>query len=122
VTRRNNSLERKALQLVLTEEGILQSEMWKGLGVSSREGSRLALKFEERGIIERRKALHNGRWTYSLYSKRKPLTLDSIKDCPCLICEEINRCFPGGSTSPINCRRLTEWIEAKAGEAAAKRS
>lgn len=110
---RNSDLERKALNLIFDaeEEGILQSEMWKKLGVSSREGSRLALKFEEKGVIERRKILHDGRWTYGLYSKRQPVTLDAIKGCPCLTCEEINRCVVGGLRSPINCSRLTEWIE-----------
>ncbi len=116
---RNNNLERKALQLIFSveEEGLLQSEMWKKLGVSSREGSRLALKFEEKGVIERRKVLHEGRWTYKLYSKRKLVTLDSIKDCPCLPCVEIDKCFPRGSKSPLNCSQLTEWIEACASEA-----
>ena len=114
--RRGNDLEHRALQLIFNaeEEGILQSEMWKRLGVSSREGSRLALKFEEKGIIERRKVLHNGRWTYMLQSKRQPVTLDSIRGCPCLTCDDIDKCVPGGSRSPINCRRLTEWIAANA--------
>ena len=115
---RNNNLERKALQLIFSveEEGLLQSEMWKRLDVSSREGSRLALKFEEKGVIERRKVLHEGRWTYKLFSKRKFVTLESIKDCPCLPCDEIEKCFSTGSRSPINCSQLSEWIEAQARE------
>jgi hypothetical protein len=44
---KNSSLEQKALKLVYDagEKGILQSELWKELGVSSREGSRMAKKF-----------------------------------------------------------------------------
>jgi len=116
---RNNDLEQKALKLVLDagDEGLIQSDMWRGLGVSSREGSRLAIKFEEKGVVERRKVLHDGRWTYKLYSKVKPVTIDTIKDCPCVACDEINRCVPGGLLSPIGCRQLTEWIEGTAGEA-----
>ena len=114
---RNNDLEHRALQLIFSaEEGILQSEMWKKLGVSSREGSRLALKFEEKGVIERRKVLHNGRWTYRLHSMRQPVTIDSVKGCPCLTCREIEKCALGGLSSPINCDLLTEWIETNAGE------
>lgn len=108
---RNNDLERKALQLVLEadEEGILQSDMWKSLGVTSREGSRLALKFEEKGIVERRRVLHGGRWTYKLFSQTKQVTIDSIRDCPCISCDELDKCFEGGQMSPIHCQLLTAW-------------
>jgi hypothetical protein len=110
---RNNDLERKALQLIIEvgEEGILQSEMWKTLGVTSREGSRLALKFEEKGAVERKRVLHEGRWTYKLFSLSKPVTIDSIKDCPCIICEELDKCFSGGQLSPLQCLNLTVWID-----------
>ena len=123
MSRRNNDLERRALQLIFdAEDGVLQSEMWKKLGVSSREGSRLALKFEEKGVIERRKVLHGGRWTYKLHSKRQPVTLTSIRGCPCLSCKDIDKCVLGGSRSPISCGQLTEWIEANASGAAEGRS
>lgn len=113
---RNTDMEQSALKLVFDAEddGLLQSEMWKKLGVSSREGSRIALKFEKKGVIERRKILHDGRWTYRLYSKQHPVTLDTIKGCPCLSCEDIDKCVAGGSRSPINCSQLTEWIETNA--------
>ncbi len=109
---RNNALERRALQLIVEadEAGIFQSDMWKKLGVTSREGSRLALKFEERGLIERRKVLNEGRWTYQLFSQKKPVTIDSICDCPCMVCSELEKCFPGGQVSPIHCQLLTAWI------------
>ncbi len=112
---RNNDLEHRAIQMILEagEEGILQSDMWKKLGVTSREGSRLALKFEEKGVVERRKVLHEGRWTYKLFSQTKLITIDSILDCPCIVCEELDRCFTGGETSPINCQLLTAWIDPR---------
>lgn len=113
---RNNELERRALQLILdSDEGILQSEMWKSLGVTSREGSRLALKFEEKGVVERRKVLHEGRWTYKLYSQTKPVTIESIKDCPCIACDDIDKCFAGGQISPIVCPMLTAWLDSNKG-------
>jgi hypothetical protein len=110
---KKNDLERKALSLVFEagDEGLLQSDMWKGLGVTSREGSRLALKFEEKGAVERRKVLHNGRWTYKLFSQTKLVTLESIKGCPCIVCEELDKCFEGGQVSPLNCRKLTLWMD-----------
>ena len=109
---KNNELEQKAIQLVFKagEEGMLQSTLWKSLGLSSREGSRIAQKFEEKNLVERRRVLHEGRWTYKLYSTRHVVTLKSIKDNPCISCEEIDRCFEGGARSPITCEQLSSWI------------
>ena len=94
-------------------EGILQMEMWKTLGVCSREASRIALKLLERGSIERLKELHEGRWTYRLFSTMKPATMDSIRDCPCVACCDIDRCATGTWVSPILCKKLTYWIDLK---------
>lgn len=116
---RKNDLEKTALKLIIDrgDAGILQSEMWKELGVTSREGSRLALKFEEKGVIERRKVLHNGRWTYKLFSLTKMVTITSISDCPCITCEGLDKCFPGGQITPIRCRMLTLWMDPELAEA-----
>ena len=112
IVTRHGELESRALQMIFEkgEEGILQSELWKMLGFSSREGSRLALKFERRGLIERRRVLHKGRWTYRLISMRKNVSLKLIADCPCLLCVEMEKCSEGGHISPISCNRLTNWI------------
>ncbi|MDP6459041.1 MAG: transcriptional regulator [Candidatus Bathyarchaeota archaeon] len=108
-----NDLERKAIQLMFEAgpEGLLQSDMWKSLGVTSREGSRLALKFEEKGAIERSKVLNKGRWTYKLFTKMKLVTIKSIKSCPCIVCEALNKCFDGGQISPLTCQLLTQWMD-----------
>jgi predicted transcriptional regulator len=112
---KNNSLEQKALKLVFDagDKGILQSELWKELGVSSREGSRIAKKFEEKETVIREKVLNDGRWTYKLYSKKEPVTLDSVKGCPCLICDEVDKCFRGGTRDPVYCMALTAWIDPR---------
>ena len=47
-------------------DGVLQSEIWKELGLTSRDGSRLAIRLERRGLIGRVKVLEEGRWTYKL--------------------------------------------------------
>jgi hypothetical protein len=114
---RNNDLERRAFQLILDsdDDGVLQSDMWKALDLTSREGSRLALKFEEKGVVERRKVLHEGRWTYKLFSQTKPVTIESIKDCPCIACGDIDKCFTGGQMSPITCPSLTAWVDSNTG-------
>jgi len=97
-------------------EGVLQVELWKALGVYSREGSRMVFKFLERGSIERVKELHEGRWTYRLFSTVKPATMDSIRDCPCTTCNDRNRCAEGTRVSPILCKKLTYWIRLRTGE------
>jgi len=109
---KRNDLEQKALQHVMTVgfEGILQSELWRKLGASSREGSRIALKLEGKKLIRREKELQDGRWTYRLYPKRLPASIDSIADCPCLMCPDNSRCDPSSAVSPQNCDRLTEWL------------
>jgi DNA-binding Lrp family transcriptional regulator len=90
--------------------GLLQSELWKKLGASSREGSRIALKLESRGLIRRERELRNGRWTYRLYPRRLPASIDSIADCPCMMCPEGSKCGPTGNITPQKCERLTEWL------------
>ncbi len=112
---RNSSAEQRALRLIYDagDEGLLQSELWKLLEVSSREGSRLAKKFEEKGRIVREKVLNDGRWTYKLVSKNEPVTLDSVRGCPCLICSEVEKCFRGGTQDPVCCQLLTAWIDPR---------
>jgi hypothetical protein len=109
---KKNDLEHKALTHIANtgSNGVLQSDLWHQLGASSREGSRIALKLENKGLIRRQKELFEGRWTYRLYPKRKPASINSIADCPCLVCSENLRCGSWGETSPNDCEKLTEWI------------
>jgi len=94
-------------------EGILQMEIWKTLGTSSREVSRIVFKLLERGSIERRKEMHGGKWTYRIFSTKKPVTIDSIMDCPCVACYDIDRFTTGPWVSPRLCKKLTYWINLK---------
>ena len=115
---KRSDLEHKALQCIANtnDQGVLQSDLWRELDASSREGSRIALKLENRGLIRREKELFEGRWTYRLYPKRKPASINSIIDCPCLSCSESIRCGAYGAISPTDCARLTQWISGLAGE------
>lgn len=109
---KRNDLEQKALHYVVNTgyQGVLQSDLWRELGASSREGSRVSIKLEEKGLIRREKELQEGRWTYRLYPKRLPASIEAIVDCPCLLCPDNSRCDPATTISPKNCQRLTDWI------------
>jgi hypothetical protein len=109
---KRNDLEQKALHFVVNTgyQGVLQSDLWRELGASSREGSRVAIKLEEKGLIRRDKELEGGRWTYRLFPKRMPASIETIVDCPCLMCQDNARCDPTTAISPKSCERLTGWI------------
>jgi hypothetical protein len=109
---RRNELEHKALNVIVNNgnDGVLQSELWRKLDATSREGSRIALKLENKGLILREKELYDGRWTYRLYPKNKPVSLNSIIDSPCLMCPSDARCGAWNQISPNECPRLTAWI------------
>ncbi len=108
---RGNNLEDKALQLIMHagDQGLLQSELWRKMKASSREGSRISIRLENKGLIYRERELSEGRWTYRVYSKRKPVSINSIITCPCLTCLESSRCEPWGAISPNDCEKLTQW-------------
>jgi hypothetical protein len=109
---KRNDLEQKALHYVVNTgyQGVLQSDLWRELGASSREGSRVSIKLEEKGLIRREKELQEGRWTYRLYPKRLPASIETIIDCPCLLCPDNARCDPTTAISPKSCSKLTDWI------------
>lgn len=111
---KRNDLEQRALQFVMNtgHEGVLQSDLWHNLGGSSREGSRISIKLESKGLIRREKELRDGRWTYRLFPKRFPASIDSIADCPCLMCPDNPRCDPSSTISPQNCDKLTAWLQS----------
>ena len=109
---RRNELEHKALHVIANNgnDGVLQSELWRKLDATSREGSRIALKLETKGLIRRERELSEGRWTYRLFPKRKPASLNSIINSPCLMCPNDARCGAWSTISPNECQRMTEWI------------
>lgn len=109
---KQNDLEQKALDIIMSrgEEGILQSDLWREMKATSREGSRVSIRLESKGLIYREPELSKGRWTYRLYSRRQPISVDSIIDCPCLSCEENSKCGAGGKISPIECEKLVQWV------------
>ena len=109
---KRDDLENKTLEIIVSkgDEGVIQSELWRELGASSREGSRIAIKLSKKKLIRRERELWNGRWTYRLFPERHPVSIDSIIDCPCLICPDDSRCGVFSEVSPNKCVRLTEWL------------
>ena len=90
--------------------GMIQSELWKKLKLSSRDGSRLALKLERMGTITREKILEKGRWTYKLIIKKTPISTESIVNAPCLTCPVEQKCSLDGEVSPRTCQWIEDWV------------
>ena len=91
-------------------DGMFQSELWKKLKLTSRDGSRLALKLERTGFITREKLLENNRWTYKLILKKTPISTESIMNAPCLTCTVEQKCSVDGEISPTNCQFIEDWV------------
>jgi DNA-binding MarR family transcriptional regulator len=92
------------------DNGMFQSDLWKKLKLSSRDGSRLALKLERQRLVKREKILENGRWTYKLKIVHVPVTTQSIESAPCLICPVESKCTLEGETSPKTCPLIEQWV------------
>ena len=91
-------------------DGVLQSEIWKELELTSRDGSRLAIRLERRGLIGRVKVLEEGRWTYKLTPLRFPTDMASIEKAPCIICQYESKCSVDGEVSPYVCPWIGPWV------------
>jgi DNA-binding Lrp family transcriptional regulator len=121
----------KILEFLLENEGrdILQSDLWKELGLSSKDVSKILKKLEEEGLIKREPVVYKGRKTYKImvlsdsllnsdkigvtrsvgrYLMRK--LVNEALDIPCLSCPYISKCYEGGFYDPVNCQFLNEWI------------
>jgi len=94
-------------------DGMFQSELWKKLKLTSRDGSRLALKLERMGTIYREKILEKGRWTYKLILKKTPISTLSIENSPCLVCPVEQKCTLDGEISPKTCQLIEDWVIAE---------
>jgi hypothetical protein len=115
---KRDDLEYRALYFIshTRGQGVLQADLWRRLGASSREGSRIALKLENKGLVRRERELRSGRWTYRLFPKREPPSINSIMECPCLMCTNDPRCGAFSAVSPLLCVALNDWIEVLAKE------
>jgi len=91
--------------------GILQTALWRRLGLDSRKGSRQVLNLERRGFVERRRELSKGRWTFRIFPRRRTATVDTIASIPCVSCDDDYRGMcPTHTVNPATCSRLTHWV------------
>ncbi len=109
---RIEDLTSKVFRLVVEngKGGVLQSELWKELSLTSRDGSRIAIRLERRALITREKILENGRWTYKLTALRLPVDTSAIEQAPCLTCPVEHMCSTDGTVSPNTCLLIENWI------------
>jgi len=105
-------LTSKVCVILAEREGkeMIQSELWKKLKLTSRDGSRLALKLERLGTITREKILEKGRWTYKLILRKTPISTQSLGNAPCLICPVEQKCTLEGEVSPRSCQWIEDWV------------
>jgi DNA-binding Lrp family transcriptional regulator len=104
-------LENQAIKILLeNEEGILQSELWQRLGVSSRVGSRLAIKLEKKGYVRRERVLAKDRWTLKLIPLIKKFDPSPLFGAPCPHSPNNPNCGPDQSVSPIGCTLIEDWV------------
>lgn len=103
------------------EQGVFQTEICKEFSLDSRDGSRLAGNLEKQSRISREKVLYKGRWTYKLIvrkpsiteDKKKPVTIDCVKDAPCFRCSFEHSCSSEDEStpnSPWRCALLETWV------------
>ena len=92
------------------KEGILQSSLWKEHEMTSRNGSRLAMKLEKQSLIKRERILEKGRWTYKLLPIEIPVDAESIDKAPCLTCPGEHMCSVDSNYSPNNCNLIQDWL------------
>ena len=112
MVRKHEDLEYKVLQIIKAagKTGILQSQLWKKINATSREGSRISSRLERTSLIGRNRELHDGKWTYRLMAKKSLVSIASIIGLPCAFCVDQEKCGLGSDISPITCERLLGWI------------
>ncbi len=134
--------EKRALKLIIEagEEGLLQQDLWKMLGIDSRDGSRIALRLAKKKLIYRELVTIKGRKTYRLtalvdkvpeeeeekeekrevkYVKRPPrpvrlnlkVSMKLVSMVPCATCPNLDRCAKGQFYDPTKCKSLNQWLQ-----------
>ena len=108
----NDDLTAKSFKIITHngKDGMLQSNLWKELNITCRDGSRLAVRLEKQSLIKREKILEKGRWTYKLLPIELNVDIVSIDKAPCLMCPVEHMCSEDGSYSPNNCNLIQDWL------------
>jgi DNA-binding Lrp family transcriptional regulator len=99
--------EQAALERIVTEGELPQSELWKALGTTSRTGSRVATALEEQGLIEREQTVYEGQRTYLLSPRREPAELDFSL---LIAGNRLSPLIGEEALDPIASDTLTQWL------------
>lgn len=94
-------------------DGVLQSDLWKALGIDSRKCSRIVAKLLKDGLITREEELADGVRTYRLRAVERPECTDRFT--PLMASDIFDPC--AGCTDecvPERCPKLSEWLFALA--------
>ncbi len=102
-------LEKAVLDMIKSSKnGVLQSEIWKAVGIDSRKCSRIVVALEKRGLIKREWEKIKGTRTYRVSYIGNPLDYDSLmaggRLAPCIGCNE--------ECKPIECLSMDQWVLA----------
>ena len=101
--------EQAALECIVSEGELPQSDLWKALDLSSRGGSRIATSLAEKGFIEREETTYEGRVTYLLTPiKTDQSTPTKASTTPTTTQTEEASQPPGSAQSPDHSRAARE--------------
>ena len=99
--------EEEAFKLIQSRpDGVLQSELWKELGLDSRKCSRIVKKLDENGLIDRVEYRKDGIKTYLLRAKSK-----QVNPCDLLAGDELIPCIGCDLECIVEeCHPLMDWM------------
>ncbi|GAY26491.1 hypothetical protein ATG_16950 [Desulfurococcaceae archaeon AG1] len=114
-------IDRKAFEIISSYSergGILQSDLWRILGVDSKEGSKVVLRLLRRGMITRKEVNHGGRKTYLLTVSHQTeereidVDIDGVMMIPCFTCEYLYlECGDSSKLNPASCIKMNNFVK-----------
>lgn len=115
-------IDRKAFEIISSHSdrgGILQSDLWRMLGVDSKEGSKVVLRLLRRGMISRKEVNHGGRKTYLLMvahhmeGREIDVDIDGVMVIPCFTCEYLYlECGDSSKLNSTNCVKMSNFVKS----------
>jgi len=105
----------KAMELIKAagEKGIVQSELWKKLGIDSKRGSRLVQHFLMENRITRRSVVVGGRKTFLILPVMRVVDIvkfEPMAEIPCFYCTDLEVCGRY-MVNPIDCLMINDWLD-----------
>ncbi len=118
-------IDKKAFEIISSHSergGILQSDLWRVLGVDSKEGSKIVLRLLRRGMITRKEVNHSGRKTYLLMvahqveEKEIDVDIGDVIEVPCFTCEYLYlECGDSSKLNTISCIKMNNFVKSLGG-------